>query len=231
VADTIDVHDLVPMDVFGASEPFIIDLVYADKDHPENIFGINLYHKNARMILHRDMARIVVLAARALHNEYGWTLILKDGLRTVDAQERLMQTDIVRANPQWLEEPRMLSLPGKGAHPRAMAIDVSVKGVDMGTRFDEMTPQSARAYDGFPKDILENRQRLEKAFVESAQKLGLPMLPLPSEWWDFRFPASYHERFAPLHETDLPDSLKMMGAHTDDAPRFDKIAKEVLNSL
>lgn len=230
--EKINPQDIVPMDLFCETESFGIDLVYADINHSENIFGISLYGAKARLSLHRDMARIVILTARALQEKYGWTMILKDGLRTVDAQSRLMETDIVKAHPEWLQGPnRLLSSPGGGGHPRGMAIDVSIKGIDMGTRFDEMTPQSARDYTGFSPTILDNRKRLEEAFITSAHKLSLPMLPLPSEWWDFRFPASYYEDHLPLHEADLPSSLQMRTPSGDAAPHFDRIMKEVLNSL
>ncbi len=234
MAETISPHDLVPMDLFH-SEPMRIDIVYANRTHPENIFGINLYRHDARMILHRDLARVVIVTARTLRRDYGWTLVLKDGLRTVNAQEKLMLTNTVLQNPHWLEEPnRLLSSPGKGAHPRGMAIDVSIDGVDMGTVFDEMTEQSARAYTGFDAVILDNRQKLEDAFMNAAKKLHLPLLPLPSEWWDFRFPASHHEQWDPLRDEDLPASLRMtMDGSTDDNSmmHFDKVVKEVLNSL
>lgn len=230
--DRIDPQDLVPMDLLAADGPFEIDLVYADARHPENIFKIDLYARNARLSLHRDMARIVLLVARTVHEKHGWTLVLKDGLRTVDAQEQLMQTDIVKAHPEWLDGPnRLLSSPGHGGHPRGMAIDVAIKGVDMGTCFDEMTVQSARDYTGLTPTILDNRKKLEDAFISSAQKLSLPMLPLPSEWWDFRFPASYYNGYMPLHDADLPTALQMRTPSGDAAPHFDRIVKEVLNSL
>lgn len=230
--ETINPQDIVPMDLFEGAEPFEIDLVYADAMHPENIFGIDLYGAQARLSLHRDMARITILTARTLREKHGWTLVLKDGLRTADAQEKLMHTDIVKAHPEWLQGPnRMLSSPGGGGHPRGMAIDVTIKGVDMGTRFDEMTAQSARDYTEFDPVILDNRKKLEDGFISSAQKLSLPMLPLPSEWWDFRFPASYYDGYTPLHDADLPAPLRMLTPSSDAALRFDSVAKEVLNSL
>ena len=238
MADSIGPDDLIPMDLFTGSEPIAIDLVYANGAHPENIFGIAAYHPRARMILHKDLARVVLLAARALHQKHQWTLVLKDGLRTVEAQRALMDTDIVRQNPHWLEEPRLLSSPGQGAHPRGMAIDVSAADdngsfVDMGTLFDAMVPESARAYRGFSQEILDNRAALENAFIEGAESLGLPMLALPSEWWDFRFPASYSLNFAPLFDEDLPPSLKMSVASGigPEEPDFDRLAKDVLLSI
>ena len=88
--DIIDPRELVPMDVFPA-EPFAIEVVYANEDHPENIFGTAVYHKEARLILHRDLAHIVIGTTRKLHKDYGWTLILKDGLRPIEAQAALME--------------------------------------------------------------------------------------------------------------------------------------------
>ena len=225
------------MDVFCGSEPIAIDLVYAQAQHPENIFGIAAYHNKARLILHRDLARVVLKTARLLNERYTWTLVLKDGLRTIEAQEILIHTEIVRQNPHWLEEPRLLSGPGQGAHPRGMAIDVSVKdaqgsAVNMGTVFDAMVPESARAYAGFAPNILRNRQTLEDAFVEAGDRLSLPVLPLPSEWWDFRFPASYNGRYAPLSDKDLPECLKMIVKSENSEPAdFERLAKDIVSSI
>lgn len=218
-------------------EPIVIDMVYADANHPENIFGIAAYHAKARLILHKELARIVIKASRLLKEQYDWTLVLKDGLRTIEAQRALMDTDIVRRNPHWLEEPRLLSGPGQGAHPRGMAIDVSVNNaagtpIDMGTPFDAMVPESARDYKGFQAHILRNRAKLEKAFVESAASLSLPLLPLPSEWWDFRLPASYNGLYNPLSDDDLPEELKMCHAGDGaDTPDYTQLAKNVLLSI
>ena len=225
----IDPRDLVPMDIFP-SEPFAVDVVYANTDHPENIFGTSVYHKDARLVLHRDLARIILTAARKLHADYGWTLVLKDGLRPIEAQAALMETDIVKRNPHWLSEPRLLSGPGQGAHPRGMAIDVSVQGVDMGTPFDAMVPESARAYTGFDEIILCNRIKLESVLMESAGILNLPLLPLPSEWWDFRLARDYSGRFDPLSDGDLPPPLKICSQPTAD-PAWDAYFADLAKSL
>lgn len=235
--ETLDPHELVPMDLFTAQEPLRIDLVYINKNHPDNTFKTALYHEGARLFLHRDLARIVVETARKLHEKHRYFLILKDGLRTMEAQQAMGETAIVKANPHWLGD--MVSRAGIGAHPRAMAIDVALaddKGddIDMGTAFDTMTPQSARSYGGFSAGVQQNRKLLEDAFVEGAAKFDLPMLPLPSEWWDFRFPRSHYERWAPLSDHDLPPEFRMASPqnHTGEwKDRFDKLAKEVLNSL
>lgn len=241
MADKIPVTDLVPMDLFR-NEPIKIDIVYADAAHPQNIFKTALYRKDARLTLHKDLARIVVAVARDLYARDNSILLLKDGLRTIEGQTLMNDTQIVKDNPQWVREPgRLISPPGVGAHPRGMAIDVSLETkegtlVDMGTVFDEMTEASARDYQGFDPHILQNRTILEEFFMKQAARLNLPMLPLPSEWWDFRFPRSHYEQWAPLSDADLPPALKMIAPQQEDhigewASRFDKNAQEVLNSL
>jgi D-alanyl-D-alanine dipeptidase len=232
---------LVPMDSFDA-EPIKIDLVYASANHPENIFKTPIYHESARLSLHKDMTKIVIGAARAIYRDHQFILILKDGLRTVDAEIAITKTQAYINNPQWYEGPDiLLSKAGTGAHPRGMAIDVSLetkdgRPVDMGTVFDEMIAQSARDYKNFAPHILKNRYILEHAFVHQAEKLNLPLLPLPAEWWDFRFPRSYYEQWQPLYDADIPPSLRMIAPqqkyHGNDwEERFDKNVKDVLNPL
>lgn len=233
---------LIPMDIFANNEPIAIDVVYARSNHPRNIFDEAIYHSKARLWTEYDMARIVILAARKLHKTQGGKLSLKDCLRTYDAQEAMQHTQIVKDHPEWMEgEFRLLSAPGHGAHPRGMAIDVCAidkngNEIDMGTEFDEMTEKSARNYTEFSDEILQNRLMLENAFVESAKELNLEILPLPSEWWDFRFPSKHYAQYEPLHDSDLPPQMRMVSTDgpnisnfSDD--HFEKLKNDILNSL
>lgn len=219
VGDAIAQNDLVALTSTGSTAPLIIDLVYADGTHPENIFREAVYRADAPFILHKDLAKITLTAAAIVHQRHGWTLVLKDGLRTIEAQERLALTPVARAHPEWMREPgRLLSPPGAGAHPRGMAVDVSVldghgQPVDMGTTFDTMTAQSARSYTGFAASILKNRRTLETGFTDAAALHGMEIFPLPSEWWDFRFTRDHYGRFAPLSDADLPPHLRMTDAY------------------
>jgi len=75
-----------------------------------------------------------------LNDGHGWTLIVKDCLRPIEAQAKMVETPIVKANPHWIVEPRFLSSPGQGGHPRGMAVDldaINADGapVDFGTCF------------------------------------------------------------------------------------------------
>ena len=225
----IDPADLIPFDIFLDKEPIAIDLVYANADHPRNIFDTALYLPSARLWGHKDIAAITLLAARQLNKTYGYILEVQDCLRTSDAQQAMQETDIVKAHPQWCENGpnRLLAPPGHGGHPRGMAIDVRVldtnsEEVDMGTPFDHMEPSSARNYDGFSEEILTNRKILEEAFMSSANALGFAFLPLPAEWWDFRFPTDYYNQYAPLSDADLPPQMQMTKQTANVAADFDK---------
>jgi len=236
---TISPANLIPMDIFVGHEPIKIDLVYAQKEHPRNIFDTALLHEEARLWAHKDLAKIILLTARRLNKNYGYILELQDCLRTIEVQKAMQETDIVRANPQWCKEPdRLLAPPGMGAHPRAMAIDVRVlqsnnQEVDMGTPFDYMDVQSHRTYTDFPDDILNNRKILEDAFLSSAKTLGFPFIALQSEWWDFRFCPDYTNQYAPLNDSDLPPQMQMSQKIQNNIANysqehFDNLAQEII---
>ena len=224
---TIPPSDLVPMDIFVGHEPIVIDLVYANAGHPDNIFGEALYHNEARLWAHKDLAAITLLAARILNRKTQYTFSLKDCLRTSDAQAAMSKTRIVQNNPDWLKKPnRMVSPPGSGAHPRGMAIDVCVLDVngsalDMGTSFDEMSPKSYRSCADLTMAVHRNRVLLEDAFIKSAELLRFDFLPLPEEWWDFRFPTKTYDRYEPLSDKDLPQQMQMTRTIENGIPNFE----------
>lgn len=212
--------DLVPLDDYLSSHPLRIDLVYAQEKHPHNMFGRAIYRSDARMWCHVELLPIILRAANLCHQRSGYIFELKDCLRTVEAQALMRDTDIVRANPQWLEEPnRLLSPPGRGGHPRGMAIDiilVTENGdvVDMGTPFDYFTRDrsinpAARDYRDFPPQVLDNRKLLEDCMMTAAAEEGHELLPLPQEWWDFRFPYAYSNLFEPISDAALPADMRM----------------------
>lgn len=231
--------DLVPMDMFVGKEPIIVDLVYAKGDHPRNIFGEALYHGESRFWAHRDLALITLMTARTLNKDHGYSLELKDCLRTTDAQAAMGETQIVKDNPDWLEEPnRMVSPPGNGAHPRGMAIDVCVidkdgQEIDLGTPFDDMVPEAYRSCDTLSEEIQKQRKILESAFMDSADKLDMEFLPLPAEWWDFRFPSSTYRQYEALSDHDLPPQMQMTskvnsGIEDFSQEHFDKLTEDIL---
>ncbi len=217
---SINPAELIPLDIFTHSYPIAIDLVYANANHPENIFG-EIYRPGARLWIHYELAAVLLLASIICHARRPGTVFqAKDGLRTVEAQTLMLQSRAAQDNPHWLEEPgRLLSPPGKGAHPRALAIDVVLidaggKALEMGTQFDHLSEDpdynpAARSFTDLSPEALENRRLLEESMLEASALLEMPIMPLASEWWDFRLPADITEIFAPLWDADLPGQMRM----------------------
>lgn len=216
-------HELVVMNRLAEPAGFAIDLPYAKADHAENIFGQAIYHPQAHLLLHRDLGVICVLAALRASRDLRWRLVFRDGYRPCEAQAAMCETPIVKANPHWLVEPRLLSPAGKGGHPRAMAVDITAidtasgQAIDFGTPFDFLSEDqnnnpAHRAYADLSESVKQNRQALEQLMVQAAHDLRLPMLPLPQEWWDFRFPPTMIDAHAPIYDASLPTCLRVMEA-------------------
>lgn len=194
------------------NESMRIHLAYARDDNL--LFGERIYKKDATLWLHKDLADIVNLAASICFERYKIRFVVYDGLRTVEAQKAMMRTQRAKDNPHWMEEPRMLSIPGGGGHPRGMAVDIgleSPKGglLDMGCPFDYMGEEAHRNYPHTP-EIKKNRQFLDECMIEASDKLGHSLYLLPQEWWDFRFPAVFYEQFVPLLDKRLPSDVQQM---------------------
>jgi D-alanyl-D-alanine dipeptidase len=205
-ADLVDMHSLHEEGLVR------IELAYARGDNL--LFGERIYRENARLWAHKALSVIIEGAARSLRKQ-GLRLVLYDGLRTTDAQALMLKTQVVRSNPHWLEEPRLLSPPGAGAHPRGMAIDCSLetldgKLLDMGTPFDDLSPQAHRDAQNISDATRKNREILTQAMMAAALEAGVKLLPLPQEWWDFRLPTAAYERYAPLGDADLPPDMRMV---------------------
>lgn len=222
----ISVEDLCAFDDYTQSHPIAIDLVYAQAEHRDNIFQHSLYRPKAKLWGHKDMVKLTLDAARICYDRYKWITEVKDCLRPVEAQAAMQETEIVKANPHWMVEPRLLSPPGAGGHPRGMAVDIiplteNGEEVDMGTYFDYLSEDrddnpAARNYTKFSHDkehndmILSNRQKLTDAMLEAAKNMKMELLPLPQEWWDFRFMPAYTSRFEPIQDQDLPEHMRIV---------------------
>ncbi len=228
-------HDmLVPLDLFNDHPSLGVQIAYKYDQDP-NIFGV-IYREGTRLWLYYDLARVTVLAARLIYRERGYKMIVYDGLRTVEAQALMLNSDIVRANRHWVdEEPRLLSPPGGGGHPRGMAVDVSLttqsgRFVDMGTDFDYLSAYASadknpahRQYPHLPKEMSENRDLLNHAMVEAAARFNYPLWPLPQEWWDFRVQPEVYNNYAPLSDKDLPPQMQMCDqTEKSTVPDFDE---------
>lgn len=203
----INADDFVDMAKTAEECGYAVEVMYADAAHPFNIFEQAIYAPETPLLLHKSFAPIVQNAAKLCRDRSDYKMVLHDGLRPSDAQLAISETDLVRANPDWLvDQPgrgRLFSPPGRGAHPRGMAIDISLRDrqgniVDCGTKVDEMSPLSARNAEGLSEIARANRAFLDACMLDAAQGLGLPLVPLPAEWWDYRFPADVYNQYAPI---------------------------------
>ena len=201
--------------------PLRVDLVYAQGHHKDNIFKTAIYKSDAECWCHVDLFDITCRAAQICHEKSGYIFEIKDALRPYEAQAAMQETDIVKANPHWCEQPnRLLSPPGGGGHPRGMAVDITLLDqngdeVDMGTSFDHLTEDpaynpAARNFKGLDDRVLGNRKLLETSMMQAAYEFNRELLPLPQEWWDFRFPYSYAKGFDPIMDAELPLDMQMM---------------------
>ncbi len=214
---TIQPQDLICMNEFADTHNYRVDLAYAQIDNL--LFGERIYRKSAKLWLHTSLADIVKSAATYCFENHNLRFILYDGLRTTDAQEAMMKTRRALDNPHWLEKPRLLSPPGAGGHPRAMAVDISLetldgKLIDMGTAFDYLSenPEINPAHRAFQhnQDVMNNRKILDDSMEQAAESMNTPLLLLPEEWWDFRLPSNIYGQYEPLSESDLPARMRLI---------------------
>ncbi|QQN75384.1 M15 family metallopeptidase [Croceicoccus sp. YJ47] len=195
---------------------FAIVPAYADPACPVNGFGA-LYRRDVTMLGEAGFLAAFDVAGRIYHEATGHRIRVLDCFRPVEAQQAMaaLRPDVPG---------HLLAVPGTGAHPRGMAIDIQPFGdagdLDLGTPFDDFTEsgqrQSDRAHDFADVDpdrravIAENRRALDAAVRAAAGETGVPLVGLPSEWWDYRLPAADYERYAPVSDAQLPPEWRYL---------------------
>lgn len=216
---TIPPDDLICLNAHASQGLFRIDLLYAREDNP--LFLERIYRPGAQLYGHKILAEIVLEAAKRARDK-DLRLVITDCLRTTTAQARMLQTRRVQENPHWLEEPRLLSPPGMGAHPRGMAIDVTLETsagalLDMGTVLDFLAEDARaaynpahRAYPQLSEAARKNRALLDDCMFDAAKACGHPLIGLAEEWWDYRLPVEIYNRYAPLSDDALPQDMRLL---------------------
>jgi len=152
-----------------------LDLRYAT---PDNLTGAAIYQR-ALCLLHAEAA-VALQKAVALARPLGLRLRVFDGYRPVEAQARLWQS---------LPDPTFIADPLKGSnHSRGVAVDLTLadaadgRPLDLGTGFDDMTPQSHHGR----LDIAPEAQRLRLLLVGLMAAAGFEHYPY--EWWHYQLP-------------------------------------------
>lgn len=187
-----------------------IELVYADPDHPDNIFVTSdkqtPYDAGFNFIVSRPIKDILTHVQDIIPK--GSKMRLYDCLRPTEAQ-KFMKSFKDRLNIDY----NMLSDPGTGGHPRGMAIDCAlvpenapyaVCATDYGTAFDDLDfirqadgSYIAKAHrnnlTGISFTAKQNRLQLEVIMQKAALSANIALMPLPQEWWDFRLPKNEND--------------------------------------
>jgi D-alanyl-D-alanine dipeptidase len=149
-----------------------IDLRYATAD---NITGAPLYGR-ALCLLHPEAAAALHRAA-AIAEGVGLRLLVWDAFRPVEAQWALWRA---------LPDPRWVAGPRRGSHHnRGVAVDLTLAGRAMGTRFDEATPQSAHGATDIPEEAQRNRLMLAGIMTAAGWELDA------FEWWHYQLPEAF----------------------------------------
>ena len=160
------------MTLVHVSHPAVdIDLRYATAD---NITGRPIYDR-AVALLHPE-ANAALLRAAELAAAQQLRLHVFDAYRPVAAQWRLWQA---MPDPNFIADPRKGSL-----HNRGIAVDLTLSRaggdlLDMGTGFDDLTPQSSHARTDIPVDAQRHRALLLGLMAAAG------WLHHPREWWHY----------------------------------------------
>jgi D-alanyl-D-alanine dipeptidase len=191
-----------------------------------NKFGL-AYRSDATLWLHKTLADIVVGAAMHLHQTQGWSMVLYDGLRTVEGAYNLY----LHAPPSDMES-GLLSLPGRSAHNKGLAIDSmfydrSGCEIDMGGHFDHLDmATNSRTYngDGISEAARCNRLLREAAFLRSAFSQGLLIAPLRTEFWDDRLPENRADLWRVLDSAARCLGLSLLTPQDESLRKTDRTA-------
>ena len=191
-----------------------------------NKFGLS-YRRDAKFWLHKTLARIMAGAADYLHKTHGWTTVLYDGLRTVDGAYNLY----LHAADSDMES-GLLSLPGRSAHNKGMAVDSMMmdkngREVDMGGHFDHLDMSSnGRDYtgDAITPAAVENRRIREAAFLRAAFAQGLLIAPLRNEFWDDRLPENREDLWRVLDSAARACGMSLLTPQDNALRKSDRAA-------
>lgn len=166
------------VDVRSAVPDAIIDLRYATAN---NFVGERLYPANARCLVHESLAPGLATAAAALRSR-GRTLVFWDCYRPHQVQVRMFE---VVPNPNWVARPGALAR----SHETGRSVDVTTADAhrrlsDMGTGFDDFSPNSAAFAEG-----ISARAAAERALLRDAMRAG-GLDYYAGEWWHFNGPGA-----------------------------------------
>lgn len=173
-AGLVDVRSVVP--------DAIVDLRYATAN---NFVGLPLYPPDARCLVHESLGPGLAAAAASLR-EQGYALVFWDCYRPHEAQVEMFNAV---PDPAWVARPSAYARSHESARSVDVTLAVGGRLVDMGTDFDDFSPQAtAYASMGISAAAQANRAVLRNAMAVG----GLTIYS--GEWWHFDGPGASDPR-------------------------------------
>jgi zinc D-Ala-D-Ala dipeptidase len=164
-------HDSL-VEITQDSHNILLDLRYATEN---NITGTPIYH-DGRCFIHTD-ALVFLKKSILLAQEQGLKIKVFDAYRPRTVQEALWA---------YCPNPSYITPPEKGsAHTRGVAIDLTLvdgngQELDMGTPFDDLTPQSHHGAADIPPIVAANRYLLLGIMMSAGWDF------FQNEWWHYQ---------------------------------------------
>lgn len=160
------------VEITEASHNILLDLRYATKN---NITGNRIYHDD-RCFIHAD-ALVLLKKSVILAKEQGLKIKVFDAYRPRAVQEALWA---FCPNPDYVMPPEKGSL-----HTRGVAIDLTLvdengQELDMGTPFDDFTPQSHHGAASISPKTAANRYLLLGIMMSAGWDF------FQNEWWHYQ---------------------------------------------
>lgn len=143
-----------------------------------NNFTHKVLYSSSECVLNVPAARRLASVQKSLEKE-GLGLKIWDCYRPLSVQQKLWDTV---PDSRYVASPVTGSRHNRGASIDLTLVDAKGKELPMPTGFDDFSPRAHRDYQNLSKQILRNRNKLQRA-MEAAGFMGLP-----TEWWHFDDP-------------------------------------------
>jgi D-alanyl-D-alanine dipeptidase len=163
-SDLVEIQKYIPN--------IVIDLKYATTD---NFTGVIIYDNISAQLRYGTLKKLI--RVQELLNDLGYTLVIWDAYRPIDAQFKLWE---VCPNSKYVANPHK----GFSSHSRGNTIDITIQklsgeSVEMPTEFDDFSKLADRDYSDISKEAKKNSQLLEEVMKDCGFK------PYSAEWWHF----------------------------------------------
>lgn len=175
----VTVNDTTFVNLKEYSQDFVYDMKYATDDN----FLKSKVYDCAECYLRYKTVKSLILANQRFMKK-GFKIKIFDCYRPLDIQKRMWA---IVSNPEYVADPRKGSIHNRGGAVDITLVDSDGKELNMGTSFDFFGKEASHDYDGFSKEILNNRKLLKKIMVKEHFN------SFDSEWWHYNLKAGLND--------------------------------------